>query len=206
MLTGEEEFPVIFNGFKEWDCFYEHLAEACVNVFVLYDTKEQEQHRLFRRMLQADVKEKLKLCHEDDKGGFVHANLDIRRNFLPVDPVELTRTESYALQHFIKIQYHFLVYLKDILQEEDAQLPPCFQWKVEKGQLLELCDALQDYIKPTSPMATQKYWFESFFCFLQVKCPVNLNQELQKKRNRYVPDRFLQELQSNYLHKCQKIA
>lgn len=181
------------------------MAEESVRIFFQYNTQEQTQRELFRKMLLTDVEEKLKLCHEDDEGRFVHANLDVRRDFTPVKPAELTTTESYVLQHFIGIQYHFLVYLKDILQEQMPSLHSCFRWKGGLGQLLELGDAMQYYIEPAGPHATQKCWFESLCTFMQAKCPANLNQELQKKRNRYVPTRFLQELKDSYLNKCQKL-
>lgn len=206
MLTEEQEYPVIFNGFKDTDLFYKHMTEEIITVFSYYQSVEDKRCQLFRQMLRTDVEEKLKICYEDEQGRLVHSNLDVQRHFQPVEPTELTRSENYALQHFIRIQYHFLLYLKNLLQEKQSSIVSYFRWKGGIGQLLELGDAMQEYLETTGPQATQKCWFESLCALLQIKCPANLNQELQKKRNRYVPTRFLQELQTNYLNKCQRLV
>ena len=157
------------------------MTEELITIFSYYHSVEEKRRQLFQQMLRMDVEEKLKICHEDEQGRYVHSNLDVQRHFQPVEPTELTRSESYALQHFIGVQYHFLLYMKNLLQQK------------------------QTPVTPGCPQGTQKYWFESFCTLLQMKCPANLNQELQKKRNRYAPTRFLQELQTTYLNKCQHI-
>ncbi|MDY3032350.1 MAG: hypothetical protein SOR65_00215 [Odoribacter sp.] len=181
------------------------MTEELITIFSYYHSVEEKRRQLFQQMLRMDVEEKLKICHEDEQGRYVHSNLDVQRHFQPVEPTELTRSESYALQHFIGVQYHFLLYMKNLLQQKQTPVTPGFRWKGGIGQLLELLDALQLFVEPTCPQGTQKYWFESFCTLLQMKCPANLNQELQKKRNRYAPTRFLQELQTTYLNKCQHI-
>lgn len=204
-MTGEREFPIVFNGFKDSNLFYEHMVEKCMYVFSHFCSEDQPQHEKYCKMLLTDVEEKLKLCYVDDDGKFIHANLDILRDYVPVEPEELTRLESYTLKHFIRIQYHVLIYLQQLLQGDDEFPESGFEWISGVGQLLEISDALRAYTRPLNPHATQKQWFEAVCHFMHVKCPVNLNQELQKKRSRYVPTRFLQVILRDYTARCQRL-
>lgn len=200
-LTGKREAPILFNGFRDPESFYRHLTEHSIKVFTKLHYEEQEHRLLLQRMLEKDVEEKSKLCYVDEAGRFVHANLNILRDFIPVEAEELTRTESHFLQHFIKVQHYFIFLLQQLLQEENAPILSPFRWKGRIGQLVELGDAMLFYLEPVLPQANQKMWFEVFCHFMHRECPIHLNQELQKKRYRYENTRFLQEMQNAYREK-----